>query len=224
MPETQAENLKKHLGKPKLEPQTFAHEVLTEGLLKKGLKDRQVKKVVIELTDAFCNDLEQIQQTKKPSETFAALMNSIDFGDSPPRLELGVVVKDKSAKFWLCIQPLCDSVRLQGKRAFPLMPLEKCADKPDAMIRDGDDFVAVSFQQHPYELKMLEFTPKEETGTVTATGGPSNWQFKSVDGCVYHAVTRLRFEFAAKAVQGFASSASRVGVNVSEWLRRGGAY
>ena len=235
-----AQKLKQFLpNESESEPQDLARDAVIRGLLKIGLSDRQISKTVPELIAAFFpKDSEHIQEAKKPNETFAALMDSSDFGDVPPKLELGVVVKedkdeDESANFWLCIQPLCDSVRLQDSRAFPLIPLKKCAGKtgkPDAMIRDGDDFVAISFQQHPYKLKMPEFTPKQETGTVTATrepsktGKPTNWQFKSKDGRVYRAVTRLRFEFAAKAVQDFASNASRVGVDTSEWLRRGGTY
>lgn len=221
-------DLKKLDGKP------LANEAVAMGLSRIGMSSissKTAKRLTNLLTCAFGKDLEQPKEAEKSNETFAALMSSIDFGNVPPVLELGVVLKvikalkddEPSVDFWLCIQPLCDSVRIRDRRAFPLMPLKKSCEggeESDAMIRDGDDFIAVPFQKHPYELKMSEFKPEKENGRVIATGESSNWQFEDVDGRIYRAVTRLRFELAAKAVQGFASSASRVGVDVSEWLRR----
>ena len=149
-------------------------------------------------------------------------MSSSHLGDVPPRLELGVVVRDQSERYWLCIQPACDSVRIHQPRAFPMMPLKvKGADRTDAMIQTADgSYVRAGFERSPYKVAMPQFAPTEAAAVVAAPKS-SSWRFTSVDGHVYTAVARLRLEVALRAVQGFASQASRVGVDESEWLRVG---
>ena len=89
------------------------------------------------------------------------------------------------------------------------------------MIRLPDsEAVPIGFDTSPYRLTMPTFAPTNG-GSVTASGNPSAWHFTSDDGARYRAVTRLRPEIAAQAVHGVASAASRVGTDISEWLRRG---
>ncbi len=166
------------------------------------------------------------------SKALAALMSSFPLGDVAPRLELGVVVRDQSDRYWLCIQPVCDSVRINQSqedeteadqtRAFPMMRLRVEGDnRTDAMIQPADgSFVRAGFEQSPFRVTMPRFAATEG-GAVVATCESSNWQFIAHGDDVYTAVARLRPEVAAAAVQRFASQASRIGVDVSEWLRVG---
>ncbi len=149
-------------------------------------------------------------------------MCATGIGSQPPRLELGIVVKDESGNYWLCMQPLCDSVRIDGIRAFPLMPLRERieADTPDAMFKDqAGQVVSVNFEKHPHKLVMPEFEPNED-GSVVAVGEAPDWRFEGRNAS-YEAITRLRPEIVSQAVHGFTSMASRVGVDVSEWMRQG---
>lgn len=192
----------------------MAQEAVASGLLKLGvprLNPTNMKALV----GVFGDD-------RQPDNTLASLMCSTGFDSEPPRLELGVVVQDPSENYWLCIQPLCDSVRLQDNRAFPLMPLRKSAgnETPDAMFQDEDgQFVSVKFEQQPHKLAMPKFEPNGEGSVVAVREGP-NWRFESTK-VSYRAITRLRAEVASHAVHGFVSTASRVGVDVSEWMRQG---
>ena len=155
------------------------------------------------------------------SEALAAMMSSSDFGQIPPRLELGVVLRDDSGKYWLCIQPLCDSVRLKSQRAFPMLRLHPDKQNPAAMIRSPENTpIPIRFDTAPHRLAMPEFEPTSEHDAVAAGGQPSDWRFRSVDGTEYRAVTRLRPALAAQAVQELTSAASRPGFDASEWLRR----
>lgn len=192
----------------------IVQEAVASGLLRVGITKLRSKNME-PLVGAFGSD-------RRSDNALASLMCSTGFGSEPPRLELGVVVKDPSENYWLCIQPLCDSVRIQDKRAFPLMPLHKSTedDKPDAIFQDRDGrFVSVNFEPHPHTLAMPEFEPNGE-GSVIAEGEAPNWRFESRDAS-YQAVTRLRAEVASHAVHSFASTASRVGVDVSEWMSQG---
>ena len=200
-----------------LDNQKMANATVVRGVMKTGIKkpnDATIAKLVASLRGG-----------RRSNESLALLMNSTSFRAIAPRLELGIVLQDESRKYWLCLQPLCDSVRLPEVRNFPLIPLRKFVkgnDKhPDAMIEERDGRVmAVMWEQHPYKLSMQEFS-RAEGGTVVAEGEAPYWHFRNVEGKVYQAITRLRPEVASDALHGFVSQVSRVGVDLSEWLRMG---
>ena len=199
--------------KKDLDDETLSREAIAAGLLGIGLGDSAVTKAIDDLTAAFGDGVAS-------SETLAVMMSSSDFGKTRPRLELGVVLRDDAGKYWLCIQALCDSVRLKSHRAFPMLQLLQVEKKPAAMIRSPDNApIGVRFDTAPYKLAMPEFEPTSH-GAVLAQGEPSDWCFTSVGGSEYRAITRLRPELAAQAVQGLTSAASRPGFDASEWLRR----
>ena len=143
------------------------------------------------------------------SESLAILMCSSGFGQDPPILELGIVLRDSESNYWLCAQPLCDSVRLTGKRAFPMLPLSTDPKNPAVIfLSPEEESVVASIEISPYMLTMRTFDPGEED-TVVARDYLSRWTFTCVDGRHYIAVARLRPEIAAQAVHGLASAASR---------------
>lgn len=196
-----------------LADEPLAREAIARGLQGIGLGDSGVTKALDDLTVVFGDG-------EDSSETLAVMMSSSDFGQTRPRLELGVVLRDGSGDYWLCIQPLCDSVRLEDRRSFPLLPLVLVDQRPTAMIRFPDEApIRIRFDDAPYRLDMPEFEPTS-AGAVLAHGQPLDWHFTAVDGATYVAVTRLRPELAAQAVQGLTSAASRPGFDASEWLRR----
>ena len=196
-----------------LADEPLALEAIASGLPEIGLVDSAVTRAVDDLTAAFGDG-------ETSSETLAAMMGSSDFGQKAPRLELGVVLRDDSGEYWLCIQPLCDSVRLNSCRAFPMLRLVQDNRRPTAIIRSPDNtLLRIRFDTAPHRLDMPKFEPTSH-GAVLAQGEPSDWRFTSVDGSEYRAITRLRPELAAQAVQGLTSAASRPGVDASEWLRR----
>ena len=201
-----------------LDDEPLAHEAITRGLAGVGLGDSAVSEAVDDLTAAFGTGVAS-------SETLAVMMSSNGFGQTPPRLELGVVLRDDAGKYWLCIQPLCDSVRLGGCRAFPMLRLRLDEKAPAAVIRSPENtLVHIRFDTAPHKLAMPKFKPTC-AGAVFANGLPSDWRFTSVADAErrateYRAVTRLRPELASQAVQGLTSAASRPGFDASEWLRR----
>ena len=197
-----------------LSSEELALRVITDGLASTGLGDSAVSGASGVLSGAFADG-------ETSNETLAILMSSSGLGEIAPRLELGVVLRDKDGSYWLCVQPLCDSVRLTEKRAFPMLPLSINPQEPAAMFRSPEgEPVIVGFEKSPHKLVMPEFEPGD-AGAVAAQGEPSKWSFTCVDGARCEAVARLRPEVAAQAVHGLASSASRPGTDSSEWLRRG---
>ena len=216
-PDQLAQKLKSNQDVPtdlkRLDDLDLARAALVKGLSKIGMEDKAVSRAVGDLTAA-------VGDTDASNESLAVLMSSISLGETPPRLELGIVLQDGDGSYWLCIQPLCDSVRLDTSRAFPMLPLSLDSQKPAAMIRSPEgDAIRIGFDSSPHSLDMPEFAPTN-AGSVIAHGDPSNWHFTNVGSARYRAVTRLRPEIAAQAVHGLASAASRAGADISEWLRR----
>ena len=205
-----------------LDDAELAKRAVAMGLRRLGLGDARLDKLLIPLTETFGAD-------KEPHELLAALMSSTQFGDISPRLEAGIVLKDED-EYWLCIQPLCDSVRLSGPRKFPLLPLVVNADRDDnvkrnsdAMIRAADGTMRpVRFCSHSYELTTSKFAPEEGDSAVQAQLEEGAWFFCDTEGKQYSAVCRLRDEFTQQAVQKLTSGVTRPGVDLSEWLRRSG--
>ncbi|MYD86096.1 MAG: hypothetical protein F4152_08425 [Dehalococcoidia bacterium] len=197
-----------------LDASELVQEAIVHGLSKIGMADNAVSKVVADLAAA-------VGDASAPDESLAVLMSSSNLGDKPPRLELGVVLRDGEGGYWLCVQPLCHSVRLASSRAFPMVPLSLDPKEPAAMIRSPEgDAIRVGVDPRPYRLAVPRFSPTKE-GAVFAEGSPSNWHFTSDGDIQYRAITRLRPEVSARAVHGLVSAASQVGVDISEWLRRG---
>ena len=190
----------------------LARDAIINGLSKVGMRDNAISRAARDLAAAVGEGAAHA--------SLAVLMSSSGLGETPPRLELGVVLHN-AGHYWLCIQPLCDSVRIDESRAFPMLRLTPKPSKPAAMIRTpAGDATPFAFESSPHRLVAPEFSPTHERAVI-AHGDSLNWRFTSEDGAEYRAITRLRPEVAAQAVHGLASAASRTGADVSEWLRRG---
>ncbi len=211
----------------RLDDDQLVRAAISRGLAGMGLGDSAITKASADLMAA-------IPDARSSSENFAVLIDSHGFGSAPPRLELGVVLMceptaaesqqagdDSDGGLWLCVQPLCDSVRLSEPRAFPLVPVLRDTGERKAMIRllDGTP-TRISFDTHLHHLKQVRFRPSD-AGSVVAQGSSPNWHFTDVEGETYRAVTRLRLDRAAQVAHALGSAATRIGTDMSEWLRRG---
>lgn len=197
------------------------HEI---GLKEDALKDRPLKRMMNQLVECF-------GVGTGLHESLAVLMSSHQFGQIPPRLEAGIVVK-RDERYWLCIQPLCDSVRLTKSRKFPLLPLIINVNE-DGSIKNhsaamiwavnsvNSKAIPVRFSSSIYDLEMPEFDPKGNS-FVEAQEENGAWWFEDMERKRYRAVCRLRGEFTQQAVQGLTLGVARPGVDSSEWLRRSG--
>ena len=195
-----------------LDDRSLVHRAIASGLAQIGLGDSAVSEAAGDLVGAMADAVPS-------SESLAVLLDSSGFGNTPPRLELGVVVRDEQERYWLCIQPLCDSVRLSTVRAFPMMRIKTGPSESALMIRSPEgEARAAGFDRRPHNLRLVEFEPVD--GAALAEGDASGWHFTDVEGGTFAAVARLRQEFAAQALHELTSTASRVGTDGSEWLRR----
>jgi len=142
---------------------------------------------------------------------------------SPRRLELGVLIADADRHYWVCIQPLCDSVRLEKATArVPLLPCRASEDKAkfDLVLSADDEILQLALRPHPSEIEVVEFAVTPTTKDVGATFVEGEWRFTSKSRGAYMYVSQLKPDQAQRIVQDLGTTASRVGLNESEWLRR----
>ena len=162
---------------------------------------------------------------------FAQLMASRSFyGDAvrkPKALKLGSVIycmKDET--YLLCIQPVCDSVRIESDRAFLFVELAKVepgSDRPVShiVVQENGDPVELHYQPKSYRCRSMIFSPDSKTKQVrTKPSGDEKLVFNDKSGRNYEWIDELKEAHAQRAVEKLAGDLSRVGLTESEWLRR----
>ena len=143
-----------------------------------------------------------------------------------PQLRLGQVVSQGSGgdkSFWLCIQPLCDSVRIAGERSFPFLSLSLSQeDRPfDLVVETApQEFTRLRVGRKPYACRMITFNADTTVQAVVAKRCSRGCYFRDKDGARYKWVAELKPECAMSIVHSYAVEISRIGLDSSEWLRR----
>lgn len=140
-----------------------------------------------------------------------------------PRLGLGSVL-DRDGQFWLCVQPLCDSVRLPETPAtsFPLLPLQKMAtnDSFDLVLPVEEELVRLQLTIKLKQLILPRFFATS-IGTVTAPkDDDGNRYFQSQGGERFRWLGQLRLDPAHRIASLVGQNAARIGLDEPEWSRR----
>lgn len=156
---------------------------------------------------------------------FAHLMSSRTFYDQNKRtLRLGTIVRRKSDdQYLLCLQPLCDSVRItEQERVFLFVELKE-PDKGQmthVVHPVNGSPLELCLQAKSYHSATIKFKPSKGRKVVAAKktrdGGCA---FYDKSNRRYEWIDQLKIEHAQRAVTHLASDLSRVGLTESEWLR-----
>ena len=144
------------------------------------------------------------------------------YSDSLPYLTLGIIVKELSdqEKYWICLQPRCDSVRLSGDTSFPFLPVSD-KGKIHCVIPDGSNsFVRKKISLKFSDCRKIIFPVDPITKFVQATAAESEFFFQDTQNNKFQFICELKTEYAQNISNSFASNISRVATNNSEWLRR----
>ena len=154
-----------------------------------------------------------------------------------PTLSLGSILKlvatedeEQVAEYWFCSQPVCDSVRLDDDRFFPLLKLgEKKVDDEDTgkywiAIGSGDAAKILRLMPSPKNGDFVKFSPDSETKRVMGVK-QENSEFYFTDAQDYKRQYQWLADVeplqAQRAIIEMTSLLSRVGVDEYEALRRG---
>ncbi len=164
---------------------------------------------------------------ERANERLAALMSLRTRYENPaPTLELGTILstgRGASKAYWMCVQPRCDSVRLEKESAFPLLPLRTSpADsKFDVLLPIGSSgYKRFRVAKKPSDIRVPHFqvSPPEGDSVIGVKRG-KGFAFKAQNGRWYTWVAELKPNHAQRIVQQVANEFSRVGLSESEWLR-----
>jgi hypothetical protein len=169
-----------------------------------------------------------IAENTKANEDFAMLLSVRNHYEPPtPILSLGTVLKigtTAQAKYWMCVQPECDSLRLKQRTAFPLLPLEivPVGEPFHLVVRSADtESVRLRVLSKPMNLRMEPFDPTDvAAGTVSAALDTGEWFFGAASGVRYTWIADMKPQHALWFADLLSSQMRRVGLVQSEWLRR----
>ena len=149
------------------------------------------------------------------------------YQNSPPRLTMGVVLQQiKNKTLWVCIQPKCDSVRLENKsRKFPLLPIQPGRGGESTLPKLGDDDTKTfcHILVHPQHCRTVEFeSARVDESQIYPQRCKDKWIFLSTGKLRFRFIAELKDEIAQGILNDFAATTARVGTNPSEWLRKKG--
>ena len=161
---------------------------------------------------------------------FSALLSlKTRYSASTPQLTLGTILCqecDNHRQYFLCLQPKCDSVRLENPTGFPLLPLV-IRDKKDnkqkfnlVITPEDGEWEYLEYTSKPSELTVRTFSPGEmPPGQIEGSDESDGFYFQDTDGAKYKWIAEMKDEHALKVVGDLASALARPGPNDAEWLR-----
>jgi hypothetical protein len=151
------------------------------------------------------------------------------YSSPPPMLTLGQVVFDVAKdRYLICIQPLCDSVRIDKERTFLFLPLDTLpndnnskTNKDCYYLLDGTEYKKVKINTTSYQCNTIAFNSDQTSKKVIAIKDATNsYYFVGSDGSRFKWITQLKVDSAQDIVNQYAFGISRIGLNISEWIRR----
>jgi Response receiver domain len=155
---------------------------------------------------------------RSADERFAMRMSLKLVHERPERiLSVGTIVADQEGRYWLCIQPACDSLRIKGARRFPFVPLTVVTSRVDYVIDDEGGVQYLRLSRKPADIKHWTFEADSALRAVVAKGGlPA---FVTTSRRTFRWVGQLNEAHAQRAAQDIGAEQSRVGLAESDWLR-----
>ena len=162
---------------------------------------------------------------------FAALLGQrTRYQKTEPMLTLGTIIRKRNengsdGRYFLCLQPKCDSIRLKSVTAFPLLPLvtRSITEGFSLVVKEAETgaWVRLDYSPKPNRLRMTPFKPGDyPPGVVKACCEGGGRYFRDESGNEYRWVADIKDEHALAVAAKVSNSLSRPGPNYAEWHRR----
>lgn len=144
--------------------------------------------------------------------------------DNPPKLTMGTVVaitRGESFDYQMCIQPRCDSVRIERPRGFPFISLEN-SDQPNIHLNWSGVYKALASSEKLFDIKISEFGKNCSVPAIYAQLDQemSKWYFEDSSGLKLYWVGDIRKDKAQRLASKIASRLHMPGINEYEPTRR----
>jgi hypothetical protein len=145
-----------------------------------------------------------------------------------PRLTLGTVLQRVvDGKIFLCLQPRCESVRLENdeKRVFPFLEMAKGKEKECIIVNTVSADLTpeekkLFFESKPKNQAVFEF--KSMNGNAIIAEKVGNFYLFSADQTKFYWLGDLKDPFAQSIVGKMSDVVGSVGIDPYEWQRRQG--
>ena len=187
------------------------------------------------LKGIFCDETVTANQRKTLSknktaderhEKLGSLMSQrARYDNSQRALHLGVIVRElaNDKRYLLCLQPVCDSVRMGDEsRAFIFCVLKESEENfTHCVVDSGNNMIKLAYKPKVSSIFVSNFKSKDNADSVYANEDNRRFIFKDEgeDGNGYKWIAELKTEHAQRAAEQFGRELSRVGLTESEWLR-----
>ncbi len=161
-------------------------------------------------------------------EKLGSLMSQrVKYDNAERSLHLGVIVRELTDKerYLLCLQPACDSVRINGKtRAFVFCVLKEPEDGKGfthCVMDGGGNMIKLEYKPKVFSIFVSNFKSADDAvyADKENTDDTDKLVFEDEDVKKYEWVAELKTEHAQRAAEDFGREFSRVGLTESEWLR-----
>jgi hypothetical protein len=151
----------------------------------------------------------------------------ISVGTHIPVLKQGTIIKNSSKDdFYVCIQPVCDSVRLMGPTSFTFLKVEQSNNNFSHVIRkSAGNYFKLNISGKPTTMRTFTFNADAELKVVQAIQDRAKFIFlddSMGEGNSIHFEWCGEFKQAVSQsiVNNLAAQLSRVGLDSFEWLRQ----
>ncbi|KEY58970.1 response regulator receiver domain [Serratia sp. DD3] len=143
-----------------------------------------------------------------------------------PTIKQGTIVIE-GRRYYICMQPLCDSVRIEKETAFIFLEIKSVNGNQSFthVLRDAEgNFIKFSIKPGSKGVRIFKLKPDTKTNTVKAINDDCDFKIKyeKDDGQVGSLVWlgELKSNVAQAIANKLAEQISRVGLDTNEWLRR----
>jgi hypothetical protein len=186
-----------------------------------GVSKSKWKTIKKNATRVFAHTLEEADDAD--AELARCMMLRTIYAHPERTLQLGTVVQSVEGDYLVCVQPVCDSVRLkQEGRPFPFLKLSISNREKSHLIVPGledGEWDHLLILTNPRDIVVEDFSPKDRHDSISATRVEKEYLFENVSGRSFRWVCELKSEFAQKIAVDLASEFSQVAVDEAEVLR-----
>ena len=211
---------------PNADPIGGRLQLLTDGIDQVQLSRRAKGRLSNNPAGSF---IENADEASQADHEFAMLLSlKTRYPDICPKLTLGTVVRqhvdDDGYRFYLCLQPKCDAVRLKSTTGFPLLPLAVRTedDRFSLVLKDEQrTWIHLYVDPRPSRLTIRSFNPSGASEEeIVARHRLGFFVFEDTVGVEYQWLAELKTEHAMRIAGDISARLARAGPDYSEWLRR----
>jgi hypothetical protein len=142
-----------------------------------------------------------------------------------PSLKQGTVIRDSDSSYFLCIQPLCDSVRLSGVTSFTFIKIDEVINatgKFSHVLKKADKtHLKLSISCKATTVRTFDFEPHINDKVVLSSKVDNQYFFKeALQENNFEWFGEFKQSITQAIVNNLAAQISRVGNDSFEWLRQ----